>query len=339
MNKHRDNLDEMRQQGQALRDLAAFYSRQDGQQLLQQAATWLHEAGPRLCLTGMGSSHFASRVLAQALAADDWLATRLAADDLLEQLPPATGARLLLTSQSGKSGELVELAARYPTVVRSGIAITNDTASPLAQAAGLVLPLCAGREDFSATKTFSNTLALFHLLAAAQCGEAALSGALAGLGALADGVDKHLKQLENAVLPPKCDFVIGCDFTSQAVAEQAALLSKEVAHVTCEPLSFAAFLHGTQEVAGTRPQALVIAHSLTVAQRAHLHRLASIGLKPFVVSGAAQPDFPGIELRSEGLPWILAATLAVETWTYQLALAQGLRPGHYQVGEKVTVSF
>ncbi len=331
-----DNLTEMQQQGQALRDLAAFYSDSEGRQLLETASRWLRATDTSLTITGMGSSLFAGRMLGSALAQTGWLAPRVASDELLELLDRVDGHRLLLTSQSGKSGELVELTERFPGIMARSLVVTNDVQSPLALACPHVLPLCAGVEDYSATKTFTNTLALFHLLGAYYRGPEIFESELTALPEIADAMDSMMQSSAAAALPESSQFFIGCDYTSQAVAEQAALLSKEVAHRTGEYLSFAAFLHGTQEVAGTAPAVTFIGQALTDGQRHNILRLRDEGIAPFLLTGQEASDLPSLRINASGLGFTLLATMAVELWICQMALAQGLRPGHYQVGAKVT---
>lgn len=331
-----DNLDEMRQQGQALRELAEFYSRNEGHALLDQAADWLRAADRSLLMTGMGSSHFAGRILTGALAQQGRLIPRLPSDELLMLVQDAGDYRLLLTSQSGRSGELMELTEKFPGALARGMVVTNDPQSPLACACPLVLPLCAGREDYSATKTFTNTLALFRLLGARYNSEAHYETTIHSFQSTAQWLDVWVEKLDELPMPKQCSFFIGCDYESQAVAEQAGLLWKEVAHRSSEALTFAAFKHGAQEIAGAGPSAVFIARELRPEQYADVQRLAALGLQPLVLSGVPVEGLPSVVIDQAGAGWPLLATMVVELWVYRIALQQGLRPGHYQVGEKVT---
>ena len=101
------------------------------------------------------------------------------------------GALCLAISQSGKSPDIVELTR---DVVRNGayaVAITNDSGSPLAEAASATLDICAGKElSVAATKTF-------------------ITSAVAGLWLMADGKKdqallaaiKNLPDVSNARSP------------------------------------------------------------------------------------------------------------------------------------------
>jgi glucosamine--fructose-6-phosphate aminotransferase (isomerizing) len=76
------------------------------------------------------------------------------------------GYLAIAVSQSGKTPEIVTALQRMQAEGAVGLAITNDGASPLAQAARATLALNAGAEKaVPATKTVTATLAAFALVA------------------------------------------------------------------------------------------------------------------------------------------------------------------------------
>ncbi|MFH1570825.1 MAG: SIS domain-containing protein, partial [Gemmatimonadota bacterium] len=161
-------LDEIREQPQALGRLLQHLGG-PGRSALQAAADL--GAGRALAFVGMGSSHYAPLAVRPSLAragvrADLWEAGELLHYGL--EALPADGV-VVAISQSGESAETLRviehLDPRHPVV-----AITNDPASRLGRRGQVVLPLCAGAEAAISTKTYSNTLALLHLLAAAVAG-------------------------------------------------------------------------------------------------------------------------------------------------------------------------
>jgi len=107
---------------------------------------------------GMGSSYFASMVLRYAgvkifpeLAGDYFHYIRL-----LKQFDQA-----VLISQSGRTTDVINCCSSF----HEYIAIVNETQSLLTQQPNLklVVPIFAGFEKFSSTKTFINTLVVLYL--------------------------------------------------------------------------------------------------------------------------------------------------------------------------------
>lgn len=81
---------------------------------------------------------------------------------------------LVVTSQSGASGEVTELLDRHadgrlPHAALVGVC--DDERSPLARAADLLGPLSSGAEATGRTRSYLNSLAVHRLLRAAFSGE------------------------------------------------------------------------------------------------------------------------------------------------------------------------
>jgi glutamine---fructose-6-phosphate transaminase (isomerizing) len=84
---------------------------------------------------------------------------------IYEQPPRLDGAMVVGISQSGASPDVVAVLAEARDQGCPTLAITNDTASPLARTAEAVLDLEAGREQaVAATKTYLNSLGAVALL-------------------------------------------------------------------------------------------------------------------------------------------------------------------------------
>jgi fructoselysine-6-P-deglycase FrlB-like protein len=114
---------------------------------------------------GMGSSCYAALDSARRLrAAGLWAVAELAS---VEELPPSSADLLVVAiSASGSSAETVNAIERYVGKV-STVAVTEDVASPLADACDTVLPLLAGAEDGGvACRSFVHTGLLLRLLEA-----------------------------------------------------------------------------------------------------------------------------------------------------------------------------
>ncbi len=132
----------------------------------------LRQGYDRIVLTGMGTSHFAGLPTWRALARRGWPAWWLDTTQLLDTADLVTpGTLLVVTSQSGRSAEVVALCDGRPRSTL--VAVTNDGASPLARAADLVVPLHSGAEATVSTKSYLNSLAAHGVILAALLGQPA----------------------------------------------------------------------------------------------------------------------------------------------------------------------
>lgn len=162
----------------------------------------------------------------------------------------AAGALGISVSQSGKSPDIVRMTESIAASGAYTVAITNEPASPLANAASATLPIHAGPElSVAATKTFVTSLVAGLCLLAELKGDDALIAAIRGLP----------RHLENAV---RCDWSGavgdiggGSLFTlgrgpSWAMSNEAALKFKETCQLHAESYSSAEVLHGPVSIVG-----------------------------------------------------------------------------------------
>ncbi len=230
---------------------------------IQEAARIVRDADPRFLITvARGSSDHACSYLKYA-------------SELLLGLPVASvgpsvssiyGAELkaegsvcLSVSQSGQSPDIVGLARSLRGSGAATVAITNNTASRLAEVADAVLPLHAGPElSVAATKTFVTSL-------------------IAGLWLLAEV--KQDPDLVRAIqaLPPLLEKAAHCDWSeaadtitgrslftlgrgpSFAISGEAALKIKETCQIHAESYSVAEVLHGPVSIVEDGFPAIVFA--------------------------------------------------------------------------------
>jgi len=154
--------------------------------------------------------------------------------------------QLLLTiSQSGRSDDLIETTAMARSAGAITVAVVNDAASPLAQAAQYVLPLAAGPErSVAATKSFVASLAALLQLMAAWTGDASMRSAFARLPRrLAGANELHWEEALVAFTDADSLVTIGRGPTL-AIAREAALKLKETCGLHAEAFSAAEFRHG-----------------------------------------------------------------------------------------------
>src|SRR3982751_1300730 len=162
--------------------------------------------------------------------------------------PPDLGpAAAIGISQSGASPDVVAVLAEAKRQGRPTLAITNDSRSPLAEAADWVLPLHAGEERaVAATKTYLNSIAAVALLSSVAAGEAERVRALReapGAGAeqigealaAADRLDRYRDVESGSVLARGVNY---------GTAFEIALKIRELTGLAFEPWSPPDLLHG-----------------------------------------------------------------------------------------------
>ncbi len=156
----------------------------------------------------------------------------------------AEGALCLSVSQSGQSPDIVRLTEAFARTGAYTVAITNDAASPLAQATAATLPIHAGPElSVAATKTFVTSLVAGIWLLADLKGDAEL---LAAIRALPEALDRATRcdwsEAAEAITGHSL-FTLGRG-PSWAISNEAALKFKETCQIHAESYSSAEVLHG-----------------------------------------------------------------------------------------------
>ena len=245
-------------------------------------------------------------------------------------------------SQSGQSPDLIA-----PTrFLREGgartVAVVNDAASPLAQAAQWVLPLHAGDEtSVAATKSYITQLVAGARIVAHWQDDPALLAALAALPAvLARAAQADWQPLVDALVGADRLFVIGRG-TGLAIAMEAALKFKEVCGIQAEAFSGAEVKHGPMALIDEGYPLLVFAPR-GPAQAGLLQLADDMRRRGARVLVAAPVGTPGAELPlvvagHEDLDPVSAIQsyyLAVEA----LARAKGLDPDKPRHLNKVTLT-
>lgn len=160
-----------------------------------------------------------------------------------------SSSAVIALSQSGRTPDVVEYVQRARADGALTIALTNDSASELGQAAELVVPLAAGPElAVAATKTYLNELAALALLAAGAAGRGPETAE--GLRRVARLLDDCLPGLEPAAARVAAAFAFvgrmfvigrGIEF---ATAREIALKLTETCRVAAEPLTATDLVHG-----------------------------------------------------------------------------------------------
>jgi glutamine---fructose-6-phosphate transaminase (isomerizing) len=341
--------EEIEQMPGAIERLAAFYQGDGRERLLAFRG---RAAGRRHILwSGMGTSCFTPEAVFPRLAALGVSCTAVDSGEWLHYDCGRPGAEdlVVLTSQSGESVEVKSLVERGKAP--SGFtAITNDESSTLGRAAGLVLPLLAGEETSISTKTYANTLALLHILAATLEGEGALRAAFDELrlaAAALRGADERAlgDAAENLARAPAIAFV--GRGPAYVTARQCALTFMEGTRCPSMAFSGGAFNHGPAEILDRgfrlvilRPEGrgAALAESLAArAARAGADVALLSDIPGLSMEGVRVLTVPGIgrTANAESL-FPLLACRTQDLLLHFIAAARGHEAGVFRYGSKVT---
>ncbi len=178
------------------------------------------------------------------------LPVALAAPSLFSiyEKPPALRDALVVgISQSGQSPDIVGVVEHGRGQGALTLAITNESDSPLADAAEMVIDLVAGQETaVAATKTYTAQLTAIAMLSAALSGDAEHREWLTRLPEMVDdtlALDGTIKDAATRYRYMSECVVLGRGF-NYATAYEWSLKLKELAYVVAEPYSSADFQHG-----------------------------------------------------------------------------------------------
>jgi glucosamine--fructose-6-phosphate aminotransferase (isomerizing) len=266
---------------------------------------------------------------------------------LYDASPRLSGALVVGISQSGQSPDVVGVLAEAKRQGAPTLAITNNVASPLAQAADFALDVHAGPEQaVAATKTYTAELMVLAALSAAMRGED-----MAALGAVPDAARQAL-ELESDIEAIAAQHremaqcvVLGRGF-NYATAREWALKLKELAYVLADPYSAADFQHGPIAlvergfpVLAVIPSGAVFADLLALARRLR----GEYGARLLVVSDDAEARSVGqAALRlPAGLPeWLtpLVSIIPAQLYCCHLTRAKGYDPEAPRHLRKVTLT-
>lgn len=305
----------------------------------------------RVVFTGMGSSHFASIPTWRAAIRAGHDAWRIDAGELLdtpELLTPDT--LLIATSQSGASGEVVELLDRLKSgELRAGFVagIAAYPASPLARQSDLYLPLLSGEEATVSTKSYLNTLAMHRRIAAVLAAEDRAL-AEADIAAAADDVEAQLARgvddgLAARVLSPARPRLAAVGKRDDAATAQlAGLITKESSKVAIEGYVGGQFRHGPFELAGPGMTAFLYGAYASDADESTTRLALDLvdSGADVVLIGDLQVDGATTFRTPDGSTLSRLATGAVvaELVAVDLARANGVVPGAFAFGSKITTT-
>ena len=301
----------------------------------------------RIVMTGMGSSLFGQYPSFLRLARAGWPVWSIETAELLGHARGLITDRTLLwiTSQSGRTAEVVALLEQLEVRPAAILGVTNDPASPLGEGASAVLHLHSGPEKTVSTRSYLNTLAASALATSHVLGEAADRELAAGPARVADYLkewDRHKAEVDHA-LPESTMFILGRG-ASLAATMTGSLIIKEAAGRSVEGLSVPQFRHGPLEMAGPDLSVIVLAgdpvdHELNAAMR---RDLTSFGARVAWVDTAVDPAQDSIGLTMPDLSGAIARPIAeilpLQLLSVVLAERADHEPGAFHKIGKVTRS-
>jgi len=281
-------------------------------------------------IVARGSSDYAAVFGRYAAEAATGRPAALAAPSLVtlyDREPKVDGWLAVGISQSGRTPEVATVLSAYRSAGARAVAVTNDPASPLAEAAEVTVNLAAGPERaVPATKTLTAQVAAMAMVAEALgpvpwTGRdwQALPGAMAAVLADPGAAERAAKALGDAsALACVARGYLNC------VALEASLKLREAAGIRAEGWSAADFRHGPETIADEALPLLAVSSrgpaAADVTELAERWHAGGSTVVRIADEEEAELPYPtGLAEPLGALPAIVRAQ--------QLALALGLRRG------------
>ncbi|MCR4405363.1 MAG: SIS domain-containing protein [Anaerolineae bacterium] len=340
--------DEIFEQPQVLRQLI-----ETEENHVAEIAALVHKRRvPYVVIAARGSSDHAALYAKYLLGSLNHLPVALATPSLFTMYhsPPRLKDALVIgISQSGQSTDIVSVVSGAREQGALTLAITNDTGSPLAQAAEHVLPCHAGVEkSLAATKTYTAQLVAVALLATSLAEDKAR---LAELRAIPDAVEKTLTLSEVVQLAAEryrymeqC-VVLGRGY-NYATAYEVSLKLKELTYVVAEPYSSADFVHGPIAIVERGfPVIVIVPHGAVYDEITALARSLQEEWRAELIVISDRDEALSLAKTPLWLPvsvdeWLspMLCIIPGQLFAYHLTLVKGFDPDHPRGLRKVTIT-
>lgn len=252
----------------------------------------------------------------------------------------AKDALAIAISQSGQSPDVVEPISYFRAGGATTVALVNDAASPLANAAELTMPLHAGPElSVAATKSFITSLVAGARLAGHWQNDAAFLSAIEQLPeALHAATQLDWSAALDVLVPAQRIMVVGRGI-SFPVALESALKFKETSVIQAEAFSGAEIKHGPMALIHDGYPLLIFA-TRGPAQEGLIKLAEEMRGRGANVLLAAPDNIRerNLTLPVAGTPDLdpIAAIQAFYVMAAQLSVARGLNPDQPRHLSKVT---
>jgi glucosamine--fructose-6-phosphate aminotransferase (isomerizing) len=324
----------------------------EGMDEARSIATQLESRGFRyIMIAARGTSDNAARYAKYLWGAHNRYPVALAAPSLFStygQPPDLEGALVVGISQSGESPDLVAVMQEAQRQGAPTLAIVNRVESPLAAAADQVLDVRAGDEKaVAATKSYTAQLLATAMVAAGWRGAPAdAPGAIQAIPALAAETlegEPAARDAAGRYSGVDACAVLGRGY-NHSTAFEWALKLQEVTYALALPYSSADFRHGPIAVVesgfpvfAVAAEGVVAAEIVRLAQDLHRERGAEVLLVTNMRHADSVTDHV-LPIPATVPEWLspIAAIIAGQLFTYQLALAKGLDPDRPRGLTKIT---
>jgi glucosamine--fructose-6-phosphate aminotransferase (isomerizing) len=302
-------------------------------ELARHAAATLRELAPRAVVTcARGSSDHAATFAKYLIETRAGVLTSSAApsvSSIYGAKADLHGTLFLAISQSGASPDLVATAESARKAGAYVIAMVNADSSPLAQAAHLAIPLCAGREtSVAATKSYIASLAaIVHLVGHWQNDESMLSALEQAPSSLSRAWALDWTSAAGPLQSANGLYVVGRGLGLGA-AQEAALKLKETCGLHAEAFSSAEVKHGPMALVGEGFPVLLFAQEdeTRAGVEALASEMASRGVTVLFASSGASTTPNLVQLESVAAHPAIEPMLFVQSF-YRLANALSIARG------------
>lgn len=296
---------------------------------------------------GMGSSHYCSQPSVIRLGNAGIPARMESASEVLHYEWGAIreDSLLVLTSQSGESGEIVDIIERLPSS-HTVIGITNDLGSTLGKRANYLFEMKVENEIGVSTRTFLASIVLSDMITSALLREPIntdpILSSIKSQQALLREYEHISHQIEEQVGQDDYINYIGRGH-SRTTAESAALFTRETAKCSCSAFDSGEFRHGPFEVIDEHFCAMLFAPEGPSFQM-QLHLAEAIthlnGKVVFVTSkdvvfthrNFSLIQHPPVDERLAPIVQIVVPQLYINN----VSLGRGLAPGVLRQSNKIT---
>ncbi len=333
----------------------------------------------RLIFTGIGSSYFSSYIPLYMLKQKGFDVEMLEAGEfLLHGFPEDNDIAfentcIILISQSGESGEIIELLQKLNSLRLKPITIgiTNTPKSYLANHSDVQLYLNAGKEETVTSKTYvCSILILYFLARAIMTQNLPLMSEFKEIDELIDFIsnlfqsnqsDQTNQFIEKIIQPVQgVNKIFGKDYNfiqilargpSLSTANQAALNFKEIVKINSEASSISTFRHGGIECLTESSKLIIISSSDrdNVLDNRFIKNLIekwSFGALFYVTTQKLELIDEEIRTNPKIVIYSLdignhflapiAEIIILQLMIYDTALKRGLTPGLFRFTQKIT---
>ena len=344
-------LDEIMEQPAMLTALARGPGKETAEDL-QELASRLREGDfDRVILTGMGGSLHGSYPLYLQLSQSLSVPVNLIdSSELVQQMPDVISRRSLMiaVSQSGESGEIVELTKLTGIRPAVLVSVTNQLQNSLSNWADVRFASMAGPELTVSSKSYTGGFACLHLIGAALRGS--LLQACKDIAQAAQACGLMLRDWQPrladvmATLNPQAPLMFVGRGKSLGSAQTAALLTQEAAKLHCTALSGGQFRHGPIELVRPGFQMVIFLGDLKTRDidMALIQKIISLGGKVVAVAPQASAHveadgfgvftYPDVALPLNPM----MEAIFIQLLQIPLAEARGFIAGNFLNATKIT---